>query len=134
MQATSMLRQAEGTEAYRQAARTIRSLRDLRAGWDSYGAQAPDAAVLDAALSFYRDAVAALLAMGIDAPAPFAVPMATGGVQFEWEVGGRGLELEIMVSGDYRCLAVGDGLDEEGEVKPWEALGWVRWVPAGAGA
>lgn len=67
----------------------LANLASLRAGWDSYGARPIRVAVIEAAL--WR----AVDLMPDDIVAPAVVPTSSGGVQFEWHLGGIDLEIEI---------------------------------------
>jgi hypothetical protein len=71
---------------------TLRSLGNLfvlPAGWDSYGALAPD---LSCVLAAWRLLTTVLRD---DSPTPAVVPTARGGVQLEWHRNGTDLEIEV---------------------------------------
>src|SRR3990167_7857996 len=74
----------------------LRRLTELRQGWDSYGALPIDRNTLARALAVLSRV------MPPDAPAPQAVPLNDGGVQFEWHVGGIDLEFEVHPRGTMR--------------------------------
>ncbi len=91
--------------------RTLGSLLVLPAGWDSYGARAPDPSCV---LTAWRllDAV-----MRDDVPAPAVVPTVRGGVQLEWHCNGADLEIEVV--GPRECFVS----FEAGNVgKSWEKI------------
>ncbi len=62
---------------------------------------------------------------------PTVVPVPGGGIQFEFEVGDRELELEVLPSGGLVYLQV---LDDEpgdaGDISPNEVTRLLRWVAA----
>ena len=124
-------RRGEGSRAYQAAVENATKLRSLGAGWDSYGAQAPDHRSIDWALSFLLDATGVLLDYGIDPPTPFMVATPMGGVQFEWLENGRALELEIPRPHDFLFLSSEQGLSREGSVGRWEAIRLIRWAATG---
>lgn len=94
------------------AARKVASFLLLKPGWDSYGAAPVSFSTVYEALQL----IVRFQAFGV--PAPEIVPTSRGGVQFEWEVGGT--ELEIEVRPDGCMLAVFE--DENGE-------SWDRELP-----
>ncbi len=71
-------------------------LRDLLSrlehGWDSYGAKAPQRHLFIAGLRLVEGL------LDPDVPVPQVVPTNRGGVQFEWHVGVRELEIEVVGS------------------------------------
>jgi hypothetical protein len=72
-----------------QTCHALDELRGLRAGWNGYGAEPIDPAIIDAA----RRLTEQLPAGVIDAPR--VVPMTRGRLQLEWHHGNRSLELEF---------------------------------------
>ncbi len=72
----------------------IDRLAQLPAGWDSYGADAPDNAILSAA----RSVIGRIATINEGLPPPTVVaPSRSGGIQFEWGVHGRAyFELEFV--------------------------------------
>jgi len=85
---------------------------NLPSNWDSYGSPALSPLAL-AASKF-------LLAMVDldDLPVPFVAPVPGGGVQFEWIIGERELELEILPDGAVEFLkAQREQPAEEGYIK-----------------
>jgi hypothetical protein len=69
--------------------RALAPLGALHANWDSYGSPAIDDSVIDGAVALIRN-------VGLEnVSAPRVIPISGGGVQFEWEKGRRGLEVEI---------------------------------------
>ena len=110
---------------------TVASFRCLEHGWDSYQARSPESRSLDFALQFLRDSIGGLLDYGIEAPTPFLVPTPSGGVQLEWKVLDRELELEITKLGHFEYLAVDSEGESEGVSSRWEAMRLIRWVLTG---
>ena len=74
-----------------QANQQLLAIKNLPAGWDSYGAYPPDAAIID---SGSRLLLAIAQEKGV--PKPHVVPTNSGGVQFEWESGQRYFEIKIV--------------------------------------
>src|SRR5438105_15964849 len=69
-------------------------LLDLPQNWDSYGAPQVAPAAAAAALNLLLDL------MPPTAPAPQIIPLADGGVQLEWHMGGIDLEVALRASGE----------------------------------
>lgn len=67
----------------------------LQTGWDSYTGQPIKLETGMFALKVLNDV------MGAATPAPVAVPVGTGGIQFEWHL--NGFDLEFYVEGPYNC-------------------------------
>lgn len=70
----------------------LRELLQLEDGWDSYGARALQRYLVEAGLRFVEPLLSA------DVDAPHLVPTSRGGIQFEWHVGNRELEIEVVGS------------------------------------
>lgn len=68
----------------------IAQLCKLGKNWDSYGAEPISAACLQVGILLIR----ALLERG--APTPHIVPTPSGGLQFEWFLADRELEIEVI--------------------------------------
>jgi hypothetical protein len=128
---THEARRGESTEAYRQARAKAEKLLSFDQGWNSYGAQRPGKRATSFALTFLRDAIGVLLDHDIIVPPPFLVPTASGGVQLEWVVGPRELELEIPEKGRFEFLTVNNSKESEGETSRWTAMRLLRWVVTG---
>jgi len=62
----------------------------LEDGWDSYGARAPQRHLFVAGLRLIEGL------LHTDIAAPQVIPTNKGGVQFEWNVGSRELEIEVV--------------------------------------
>jgi hypothetical protein len=127
----SELRRGEKTEAYRQVYERATALRQLEHGWDTYQARSTERRSLDFALQFLRDSIGVLLDYGIEVPTPFLVPTPSGGVQLEWKVLDRELELEIIKPSRFEFLAVDGSGEEEGRASRWHATRLIRWVITG---
>jgi hypothetical protein len=125
------LRRGERAEAYRQTLERSKELLVLENGWNSFSGPAPSKRTMAFALHFLRDSAGVLLDHGIEIPVPFLVPTSSGGVQFEWHVEGRELELEIPEKGRFEFLRTDGTSDVEGEASRWTALRLLRWVITG---
>jgi hypothetical protein len=128
---TRELRRGERTEAYQQVRARAEKLLNLNDDWNTYGAKVPGKRAAFFALHFLRDAIGVLLDHGISAPTPFLAPTASGGVQLEWHLGSRELELEIPEKGRFAFLAVDGSSEVEGEASRWTAMRLLRWVITG---
>jgi len=94
---------------FRQSAGRLAELAELKTGWDSYGARAPSQQTV-------RDGIALLtLFVDLGVPQPHVSPTTIGGIQFEWDV--RGLELELELLPDGRMLAI---FEDGAQGKSWE--------------
>jgi hypothetical protein len=120
----------ENTPAFRAAAERLDHLLTLKDGWNSYGSSAPHTATVKFARSFIRDVAAVLVDYGVETPVPFVAPTPFGGVQFEWVVGDRELELEISRPNSFQYFRA-SGAEEEGAASRWEAVRFVKWVATG---
>ncbi len=69
----------------------LRAIAALPEGWDSYGAPRPKASLLKGARNLIDS-----LSQAPELPMPYVNPTRKGGVQFEWEVGDRYFELEVV--------------------------------------
>lgn len=74
-----------------EAAVQLRAIKNLSDGWDSRGAERPDAEILNSAKSLLTN-----LFRAADIPKPHINPTPSGGVQFDWESGGRYFEIELI--------------------------------------
>jgi hypothetical protein len=83
------------------------------------------------ARAFMRDIASVLLDYEIDTPVPFVAPMPSGGVQLEWSIDNRELELEIVRPNTFQYLRVWSDQEEEGAASRWEAMRFVKWVATG---
>ena len=102
----------------------VREIASLPAGWDGHGSPP---------LCEPAKAVAARLVSGTDLeslPTPHVSPVSGGGVQFEWRVGPRELEIEVLPDGSIEYLAVLDGTQMvEGTLDEGAAPGALfRWL------
>ncbi|MEO5631782.1 MAG: hypothetical protein ABIQ24_03665 [Nitrospiraceae bacterium] len=70
----------------------------LKENWDSYGGHPPSFDTVLAAIDLI-DAIPQH-----DPPRPRVVPLATGGIQLEWKVSQRELDIEISPGSTYRYL------------------------------
>jgi hypothetical protein len=94
-------------------ARGLRRLAELcqyKDDWDSY----QSAAISETALAQARDFLSSL---DDNVPSPMIVPVPGGGIQFEWQVDGKELEIEIRSDGEIEYLKVcKDETTEESQV------------------
>lgn len=127
----SELRRGENSPSYQVVLKRSQELMRLPEGWNSYGAKSPERRGLASATHFLRDVIGVLIDHEIEVPTPFLVPTASGGVQFEWKVGPRELELELPEKGRFLFLAVDGSEESEGEVSRWTAVRLIRWVITG---
>ena len=74
-----------------EAAVQLNAIQNLSDGWDSHGADRPDVNIVRSASSLLTDIFRAA-----DIPKPHINPTPSGGVQFEWESGGRYFEIELV--------------------------------------
>ena len=100
-------------------AKQFRAIADLPHGWDSYGSPPPDVRKLDAAWNLLI-----CLCQGSEFPKPHVNPTPAGGVQFEWEVGGRYFEIEIVGerAAEYLYCDDATGMEETGNLFEEESL------------
>ena len=95
-------------EALDEAMERLLGLHSLPAGWDSYGSPAIDARAVASGLLLLTQAALEGL------PTPHVCPVSGGGVQLEWEIGARGLELEALPDGSVQFLKVQGDVMQEG--------------------
>ena len=97
----------------------LQAIKTLPDGWDSYGASSPDVRKVDAAWGL-------LLCLSKDEslPRPYVNPTRNGGVQFEWESGGRYFELEVVAERAATYLYRDDdtSVEQSGDVFEDESL------------
>ncbi len=99
----------------------LESFRDLKADWDSYGADPPYPEAIEQATKF------AELMSREGASKPHVAPCNDGSIAFEW-TGDCELEVEIQPDGTADYLLNGD---DEGSTDDWQvvvdmlAVGWV---------
>jgi len=121
----------ERTEALVSAKARAEEIRALPERWDSYNATIASQSTLDFALNFLRNAATMFAAYKDELPTPFLVPTSSGGVQFEWEIEGRELELEIPRPNSFQYLRVAGDEEIEDSASRWEAMRLIRWVAGG---
>lgn len=88
------------TSLFEKAIVDLDELSTLPTDWDSYGSPKISNELINVAKMFLRQ----LEYDFIDAP--HVVPISGGGVQFEWQIGERELELEFMDAETIGCLKV----------------------------
>jgi hypothetical protein len=97
-----------------QAAEVVHRLRELAqlpAGWDGQGGPGLRASAVMVAIGLVNDG------RFCDLPVPHMGPVVGGGLQFEWQVGPRSLEIEILPEGSIEYLAAVDEDESQGEVR-----------------
>jgi hypothetical protein len=83
----------------------------LQPNWDSYRAMALDPKTVKSALEILFSV------MSYDSPPPCVVPTVSGGLQFEWHVGGIDLEIAVSRPGEGRFIFEDQsGSEIEGEL------------------
>lgn len=109
----------------------VQDLQALPDNWDGYGAPRIGSDVANSATKLVQ-----IVSKSIPIT-PSVVPTTTGGVQLEWSVAGRSLELEVVSATDVEFLryAPNDGIEDEGVfplmqptgmLKLAELLGWLE--------
>ena len=91
----------------REVAAKLNLLADLRHNWDGEGGEPIQGRIITIASEL-------LLPLSrLQPPIPRIAPVLGGGIQFEWEIGGRELEIEILPNGSVEYLtAEGDRVQE----------------------
>lgn len=101
---------------------SILRLAELPHDWNSYGSPPPTSAAKSAATNLVG-MLNAIRATFPALPTPYIAPVPSGGIQFEWRLGDRELELEILRDGSVEFLqASGRAFCKEGPLRP----GWLR--------
>lgn len=97
--------------------RTALELATLEAGWDAEGSPPPTREAVRVAINI----ITVIAELDIhDLPGPRIVPVPGGGVQLEWQLGDRYLEIEVAPDGSAGYLAVSDtGEEDEQEFPVW---------------
>jgi hypothetical protein len=109
----------------RTALKTLAQLAQLPENWDGYGSPAPQRIAADRAsnlLTFLE---------WDDLPVPQIGPVPGGGIQIEWHVANRELEIEILPDGSGEFLRVDGEAMEEGPLtadRPDASRALVDWV------
>lgn len=86
--------------AREEARERITALGKLSAGWDSYGSQPPNHVAIAGSRQLFEESQQRGL------PLPQIVPVAGGGIQLEWNLPRKALELEVLPTGAVECLMV----------------------------
>lgn len=98
---------------------------ELRCNWDGEGGEPISQRILSIAGEL-------LLPLArIQPPVPRIAPVLGGGIQFEWEVAGRELEIEILPDGSVQYLIAEGEVTHEGELAAWptdEVRRLVYWL------
>ncbi len=124
-----MLRNLDRSQADLLAAmNAVGDLAQLPQDWDSYGSRQIQTSAIRQALEILQ------MANLQHIPMPFVVPVPGGGVQLEWRLEGRELELEVQPDRTIAYLRVDENdIDEEGVVpkdQPSAILEHIQWVAA----
>lgn len=107
---------------YPSVSRRLRELSLYGPNWDSYDSPPPTAKAIQLTTGL-------LLWARIhsrDMPRPHLVPVSGGGIQLEWQLGSRELELEVLPDGYVEFLAVNDEDEFTGKISSSELLIKVR--------
>lgn len=111
-----------------QAVKRVFQTAELSANWDSYGSPPLSAQAV-------RTAISVILSVHLDdLPTPDVVPVPGGGIQLEWRMGSRELELEILPNGSLEFLKSEHGEPlEEGtlELSAIETTSLASWLLSG---
>lgn len=101
----------------------------LPRNWDSYGSPPPALVAVNRSLGLLRGIADLDLP---DLPVPHVAPVRGGGIQFEWGVGQRELELEILPDGsvDYLKAEAGEAV-EQGRLVPAQVHPLLAWLVGG---
>jgi len=81
---------------------TLFHIASLPENWDSYGGPTPSSTAVNNALTFMRAVQVE------DLPVPNIVPVPGGGIQIEWSIAHRELELEFLSDGSVEYLEMED--------------------------
>ena len=113
------------------AAETVKrvlALTSLPRNWDSYGSPPPSQVAIFASFGLLNSIPKTVFE---DLPIPFVAPVSGGGIQLDWNVGTRELELHIMPDGSTQFLRAhgGDVLDEGPlRLSPIETRALFAWL------
>jgi hypothetical protein len=81
---------------YEEAFNKIGQFSSLGSNWDSYGSSSIDGNSVLNAIKLLKDILTIQKEEEFNVPAPFVTPLSDGGVQLEWEIGSKYLELSLM--------------------------------------
>ena len=104
------------------------ALTSLPRDWDSYGSPPPSQVAINASFDLLDRMPKSVFE---DLPIPFVAPVPGGGIQFDWSVGRRDLELHVMPDGSIQYLrAFGGDILDEGPLKlnPIETRALFAWL------
>jgi len=110
---------------HRRVLGSVLRLKMLPESWDTYGSPR----LQDPAQEKAAELIAVLSAT--EPPLPNVSPVPGGGVQFEWEINRRALEIEVLPDGSMEFLAIGeDGATAEGVLDQIHAHAprLIRWL------
>lgn len=88
------------TPAFAESLRRISALTQLPENWDSYGSPCVQRQAIQRAIEVIAAGQAEFT------PVPRIVPVAGGGLQIEWDMGPRELEIEVLPDGSIEVLMV----------------------------
>jgi hypothetical protein len=109
----------------------IDSLTHLADGWDGPGTKRLSKTVIERGREFVRRIFESFSeSVSPQAPPRFG-PNSDGGLEFEWQIGDRFLNGEILSGGYDLYAAEGDEDLFEGPVSQEELFGWIRWLLTG---
>jgi hypothetical protein len=101
------------------AERQFEAISELPSGWDSHGAAAPSPQLLGGAFDLLLN-----ICRAAEVPKPHINPTRAGGIQFEWEKGGRHVEVEVTAerAATYFYQDERNRREEEGELFELESV------------
>jgi hypothetical protein len=115
-----------------EAVQAALALKDVPEDWDRSRSRKPTISAINAALEH----IGHVARLGFYAlPVPFVAPMSDGGVQLEWDHGGRHVEIELLPDGTARYLTAEAGKISEGEPGAFRTpdlkslFGWLAATP-----
>lgn len=89
----------------------LTELSELPENWDGYGSRRIEPAAKKTASNLL------LMVYSLGMPTPHIVPVSGGGIQLEWQIKGRELELEVLPDGEILFLIVNENEQmQEGSV------------------
>lgn len=94
----SLTERDELAKVYPGAIQRLQRYRSLERNWDSYGGLPPSEDTIDWALETLDEMRKAADDLGTALPEPYVVPGPEGSIQFEWEIGEKEFELELIIS------------------------------------
>jgi hypothetical protein len=110
------------------ASRRLAELQKLPHNWDTYGSRPIEAVAVNGA----KHILAQASSLGL--PPPQISPVGGGGVQLEWTLHRRGLELVVLREGQIEFVGESNGEMHDGNASAWSASivrDQLNWLAAG---